>query len=270
MSGLIPIPEADTYGITLLVVFSLASFSLSAHLYSRWLAARGRSFIAVHCAVLAAIGVWGLLILGPEGIVSRSPIAWTLAIPVGIGCGIFAMWSDRAIVRGLSRRRLLRNPRQRPSPAPRTGRYSETRAVTRMTPVAPGARVVQGARGQPRRERFLRAARGLAPDQPRVGPVGRGARRTRLPRIHRAGEPAVATSRTRRGGDPRVGRHVRAVTPQLRVGACSRQVAARHRRRGQRHRPRHSRAGDHRSRPVQLPDLARLSAAAATRESDVS
>ena len=143
MSGLIPIPEADTYGITLLIVFSLASFSVSAHLYSRWLAERGRSFIAIHCWVLAAISVWGLLILGPEGIVSRSAIAGALTIPVGIGCGIFAVWSDRAIVRGLSRRRLLLNSRRRSSPAPRTGRYSETRAVTRMTPVSSGTRVVR-------------------------------------------------------------------------------------------------------------------------------
>lgn len=108
MRSPILIPEAASYGIAILVLYSLASFSLAAQIHARWLAPKRVSFILTHCLVMAGIVAWGLLIFEPSVIFGRSPTVWALSVPLGVVAGAVSLWGDRLIVLRLLRREALR------------------------------------------------------------------------------------------------------------------------------------------------------------------
>jgi hypothetical protein len=104
------IPEAHSYGIAILVIFGLSSFSLALHIHSHALAGKRISFWVIHNGVMTFTIVWGLLLFDIRQIVGNAPITWIISIPLGIVAGWVAGWSDRTIIRYLLRRQLvLRN-----------------------------------------------------------------------------------------------------------------------------------------------------------------
>lgn len=113
-----PIPEAGSYGLAILLVYGLSSYSLAGELHQRWLARRGVRPVPVYCGVLAFVVAWGALLLDVRGLAGDDPIGWLAALPAGVAAGAIAGWADRAILRGHARR-LLRRGR---SPAVRSDR----------------------------------------------------------------------------------------------------------------------------------------------------
>lgn len=103
------IPEADTYGLAILVIYGLSSSALAVRLHSRWLSNLGLEFLHTYSIVLAFTGMWGLLIFEAQSIFSSSPIRWVLSSAIGLALGPIAVWSDRAINRFLFRRRKPEN-----------------------------------------------------------------------------------------------------------------------------------------------------------------
>jgi Type II CAAX prenyl endopeptidase Rce1-like len=98
------IPEADSYGIVILVVYSVSSSSLAVHIInSRWLAGKRNSFWTVRNWVMAFTVAWGFVLFPAGQIFGNSPSAWVLSIPFGIVAGWVAGWADRAIIRRTSR-----------------------------------------------------------------------------------------------------------------------------------------------------------------------
>jgi hypothetical protein len=105
------IPEAGSYGIAILVVLGLGSSALAADLRARWFVGTRVRIFHVYSAVLAFTSLWGLLVLDTSRLLGTSVLAWGLALPVGLAAGAIAKWSDRAILRSISRRSVLRRRR---------------------------------------------------------------------------------------------------------------------------------------------------------------
>lgn len=121
MIGHTPIPEPVPYGLALLVVYGLGSFSAAFHLYSRYLVHSRISFWNVYAAVMLIVVASGFLLVDPARIFGASPLGWVLAAPVGLSMGWAACRADRA-VRRRARRRWLNPRRNGPAAAPgRTG-----------------------------------------------------------------------------------------------------------------------------------------------------
>lgn len=107
------IPEAQSYGIVILVVCGLGCMSLSAHIHARWFSTKAIHFTIVHACVAGLVACWGFLIVDASQLVGRSPLIWLGSIPLGLVVGWLAVWSDRAIVRTASRRQLTSGDRAR-------------------------------------------------------------------------------------------------------------------------------------------------------------
>jgi len=144
VSTLIPIPEAGTYGTTLLALYAGAPFALSAHLQGRW----GGRFLAIHCGVLAAVVVAGMVLLRPGEVVGGSPLGWLVALPLGAVAAPLVIRADRELTR-----RLARLAARRPASTPRP----PGRATVATRPILTG---------HPGRRRALGGGRGglLRPD----------------------------------------------------------------------------------------------------------
>ena len=101
------IPEAESYGVAIAVIFCLGCSSLTEKIYLQRLGSRAINFMVVHNALLGLIVVWGFLIFDAGPIFGNSVSAWLASFPLGLIAGLIAGWSDRAIVRYLSRRRFV-------------------------------------------------------------------------------------------------------------------------------------------------------------------
>jgi membrane protease YdiL (CAAX protease family) len=99
------------YSTVVLLLSGLACFSLATHIHSRWLAARGVSFAAVHCSVLAVICAAGTTVVSPAALLPRSLERAAFSLAAGAAAGWLSVRADRAVVRFLSRRELLRGRR---------------------------------------------------------------------------------------------------------------------------------------------------------------
>ena len=129
------IPEADSYGVAILVVLGLGSSALAADLRARWFGGTRVKIFHVYAAVLAFTGLWGLLVLETSRLLGTSALAWGLSLPVGLAAAAVARWGDRAILRFLKRRSLLRHRRHdRSRPAVASAGRSGPRP-TRVTSV---------------------------------------------------------------------------------------------------------------------------------------
>src|SRR5215217_6937945 len=101
------IPEADTYGVAILVIYGLGSSSLAVHIHSRWLAGRRTNFWTVRNLIQAFTVVWGLLLFAPGQILGNSLTAWSLSIPAGAVAGWAAGRAEQTIIRRSSRWQLI-------------------------------------------------------------------------------------------------------------------------------------------------------------------
>lgn len=102
------IPEANSYGIALLIVYSVSCFSIAEQIHSRWLAALGVNFASAYSGVMGFTVVLGFLLIDPKRIFGCSAIMWIFSVPIGLATGLLACWCDRKILRHLSRRRFVR------------------------------------------------------------------------------------------------------------------------------------------------------------------
>lgn len=99
-------PEVQAYGLAVLVVYSLSSFSLAWQLCGKWARDPALSFLPVHLAIMALTVAWGCVIVDSRPILGRAASVWALSLPLGVVIGLCAFWSDRAILRHLARRGL--------------------------------------------------------------------------------------------------------------------------------------------------------------------
>lgn len=145
------IPEADSYGIAILVVVSLGSFMLAGDVWSRWTAGTRISVFHVYCGIIGFLCAWGFLVVDSSLIPGSSALGWVLSLPVGLAVGHLARRGDRAVVRAFNRRTVMRRrddlssrpgaammrPQVRPSFAgtlPFTGgQQARRRLITRRT-----------------------------------------------------------------------------------------------------------------------------------------
>lgn len=106
---LIPIPEAASYGIAVLVTYGLSSASLAS--YARLLPGlRRRRFVEVHLGILAVVVAWGFLVVGQGRLLpgGGGPSGWGLSILIGLGIGPGSWWCDHKILRWFASRRRVR------------------------------------------------------------------------------------------------------------------------------------------------------------------
>jgi hypothetical protein len=133
------IPEADTYGVAILVVYGLGSSSLAVHIHSRWLAGRRTNFWTVRNLIQALTVVWGLSLFAPGQIFGNSLTAWSLSIPAGVVAGWTAGWAEQIIIRRSSRWQLVLANQSGPkgsSTVRRTGDPRSRRVRPAPTPTA--------------------------------------------------------------------------------------------------------------------------------------
>jgi membrane protease YdiL (CAAX protease family) len=96
-------PELRAYALAALVLCSAACLTLAAHLHARWVHRYGIPFVAVHVAVMSAIAVGAVGVLGPSALSAGTPWAALMAVPVGVACAAGVIVVDSAIVRRLAR-----------------------------------------------------------------------------------------------------------------------------------------------------------------------
>jgi Type II CAAX prenyl endopeptidase Rce1-like len=97
------IPDANSYGLALLVLYSLSSIALASQLFRRLFAARGMRVLDVYSAVMFLPCLWGMVLFSPEALLGARGLACALGVPVGLAAGAAATWSDRRLIRALNR-----------------------------------------------------------------------------------------------------------------------------------------------------------------------
>lgn len=114
MKTLIPIPDAESYGIVILLLLGLASFQLSSFFHQRWLSKLG--LISSHIIVKTIIAVIGLVLIPLP-----FSFAWRhlLSIPVGLILGSFCVFIEKKWMRQSNHRiqmgkRLIEAPTIKP------------------------------------------------------------------------------------------------------------------------------------------------------------
>jgi len=94
------------YGLAILIVYGLSSFSLASELHQRLVARRRSvSVFAVYCALLAATALCGAVTVGVADLAPGSVLAWVASVPVGVAAGAAALRCDRAVMQRARRRR---------------------------------------------------------------------------------------------------------------------------------------------------------------------
>ena len=131
-------PEWPTYLHVISVVLGLGSFAVAAEVYSRFFARRNGRVLDGYLVSLGLAVCAGVVTMGVRPILGRTAIV-SLAVGLPLGCllGAVARWSDRAIVRAITRRNAASG-----RPRGLTQRTGAGRAV-RVTG-APGALLLGG------------------------------------------------------------------------------------------------------------------------------
>jgi len=97
-------------------VYGLSSFSLAANIHSRWIGGGSTWLFRVYCGILGLTATWGILVIDVSWNFDATALDYVLSLPIGLSAGVFAIWSDRTIIRAVNRRMKTRNqrrPRQR-------------------------------------------------------------------------------------------------------------------------------------------------------------
>lgn len=100
----IPIPEGDSYGVALALIYGLGALPLSALCHARWLAGRGLGFPATYLCVLALVNLWGFVVVGEGVLLPHGRGAASAAVVTGVAAGWLAQQNDRMIIRYALRR----------------------------------------------------------------------------------------------------------------------------------------------------------------------
>jgi hypothetical protein len=96
-------PEAESYGIAVLVLNGISASSLAVLLHRWWAADRGIRYSHVYMFVMLIIVLWGGLILDSHSLIG-APHSWLLGIVLGGVSGLLATQADQAIRRFADRR----------------------------------------------------------------------------------------------------------------------------------------------------------------------
>jgi Type II CAAX prenyl endopeptidase Rce1-like len=94
----IPIPEGDSYGVALALVYGLGALPLAALCHARLLVGR-LGFPATYLCVLMLVNVWGFVVVDDVTLLPHGRAAALVAIMAGAAAGWLARQSDRKIVR---------------------------------------------------------------------------------------------------------------------------------------------------------------------------
>jgi membrane protease YdiL (CAAX protease family) len=105
-------PDVETYAVAGIAVYALACGPLAEYLHSSWPRARRPRFLLVYVGVMAAIAAVALVVLELPSVTGGSPVALSLAFPVGMTIGFLAIRWD-ALVRRTARARARRDARKR-------------------------------------------------------------------------------------------------------------------------------------------------------------
>jgi hypothetical protein len=108
----IPIPERDSYGVALALIYGLGALPLAALCHARLLADRF-GFPATYLCVLALVNAWGFVVVGEVALFPHGGGAAGAAVLAGAAAGWAARQSDRMIVRRVLRGSMKVTPRQR-------------------------------------------------------------------------------------------------------------------------------------------------------------
>ena len=141
------------YGLAILIVYGLSSFSLASELHQRLVTWQRRvSVFTVYCALLAATAVCGAATVGLEELAPVSVLGWIASLPVGAAAGVAALRCDRAVVRHGRRRGRRRG---------RAARRTAPRAAQRFDPSRVAATEWSGSGGVRRKVGAHRVSRDL-------------------------------------------------------------------------------------------------------------
>ena len=94
------IPEADTYGIIIFVLFSFASFSFSNFLFSRYFAKSRVGLLQVNLLVKLPIVAMGFLLIPAWYLFTAPLFAQILALPTGLSIGVLSVYFEKWAMRG--------------------------------------------------------------------------------------------------------------------------------------------------------------------------
>jgi Type II CAAX prenyl endopeptidase Rce1-like len=122
-------PDADSYGIVVLVLNGAGSSSLALWLHRRWPNPQRIPYSHVYILVVLGTCIWGALVFDFHPLLGTVD-AILLAVPFGIIGGYLATRADRAIVRLAARRAV-----SAPSPMDRGSGYSPRQRIS-LTPSA--------------------------------------------------------------------------------------------------------------------------------------
>jgi len=128
-------------------VYSLSCAWLAGIAVARLPRLRGADFLGVYVAILGVVAGLSVLALDPEGVTSASLGGLALALSVGAGAGVAAVWAEAILVRAA-------RPRSRRPGGARRSAGRPGRTAGAPSPTVPDARLGIGGR-QARRGRDL-------------------------------------------------------------------------------------------------------------------
>lgn len=145
-------PDVHVYVVAVLAVYSLSCAPLTTYLQISWPTRGHPEFLPLYAAMMGIVATLGLVTFDVPTVTERSVSRLALSIPVGLGAGIMAIWSD-ATVRRLVQRRARRtrgSSSRRPGRNPGSGnvRFPAASGPSRPT-ASPGFALDPYGRGTP-------------------------------------------------------------------------------------------------------------------------
>lgn len=96
------IPNVDTYGVMLLAILSLGSFSIAGHIHIRWLKSTF-SFIGSNAAVKSALAIIGLMIIPLSELFQKNIFYELVGLFIGIIFGLLTTFIELSMIRKMNR-----------------------------------------------------------------------------------------------------------------------------------------------------------------------
>ena len=93
------IPEADTYGLIVLIALSLGSTGIASYIYMRYLSIKANDIILTNAIVKIIIVLFGLLIIPFSQLYSQNWQIEISSIPIGIIFGFIVISIDKKVIR---------------------------------------------------------------------------------------------------------------------------------------------------------------------------
>lgn len=106
MKTLTLIPSANTYGLMLVMVLTIGSFTIARHLHTRWFQSR-LSFIGTNALIKSMVVFFGMLIIPIQLLFVNNLFKEAIGLLVGTICGYLVVWAEFRIIRKINRRNLF-------------------------------------------------------------------------------------------------------------------------------------------------------------------